>query len=155
MAETPLRVIHLMSSFRGGGMEHFVVRLAAAQRKRGHDAEILAFQPGPLEEHAARAAVPTGVLRGGRTVTRVLDGALRVARKRPHIVHAHNPTAVHYGVVGKLVSGARLVVTDHRGILRVPTTIEWLLTDAVVAVSRDTARISPASKVVDVRVIYN
>jgi glycosyltransferase involved in cell wall biosynthesis len=47
------------------------------------------------------------------------------------------------------------VFTDHRGIVRVPATIEWLLTDAVVAVSRDTARQSPASAVVDVAVIYN
>lgn len=155
MGHQSLRIIHLMSSFRGGGMEHFVVRLAAAQRRRGHDAAILAFQPGPLAEHAERLGIPAQVLRGSGTAMRVIDGALRVARVRPDIVHAHNPTSVHYGVVGKLVSGARLVVTDHRGILRVPTTFEWLLTDAVIAVSRDTARISPASKVVDVRVIYN
>src|SRR6188474_1906824 len=99
MPETPLRIIHLMSSYRGGGMEHFVVRLAAAQRRRGHEAAILAFQPGPLAEHAERLGIPAEVLRGRGTVTRVLDGAIRVARLRPHIVHAHNPTAVHYGVI--------------------------------------------------------
>jgi L-malate glycosyltransferase len=155
MAEAPLRIVHLMSSFRGGGMEHFVLRLAAAQRRRGHDASILAFQAGPLREHAERLSIPAAVLSGSNTVTRVIEGGARVARLRPDIIHAHNPTSVHYGVVGKLVSGARLVVTDHRGILRVPATIEWLLTDAVVAVSRDTARICPAAKVTDVRVIYN
>jgi glycosyltransferase involved in cell wall biosynthesis len=85
----------------------------------------------------------------------VLEGAFRLGRQRPHIIHAHNPTSLHYGVVGKLASGARLVITDHRGILRVPSTIEWLLTDAVIAVSRDTARICPASGITDVRVIYN
>lgn len=144
-----------MSSFRGGGMEHFVLRLADAQRRRGHDASILAFQDGPLGEHAARLGIPAQVLRAKKTAPRVLEGAVRVARLRPDVVHAHNPTSLHYGVVGKLVSGARLVVTDHRGILRVPTTFEWLLTDAVIAVSRDTARICPAAKATDVRVIYN
>jgi glycosyltransferase involved in cell wall biosynthesis len=144
-----------MSSFRGGGMEHFVVRLAEAQRRRGYDAGILAFQDGPLRPHADRAGIPAAVLGATNTAARVLEGAARMARQRPDIIHAHNPTSVHYGVVGKLVSGARLVVTDHRGILRVPTTIEWLLTDAVVAVSRDTARICSAAKVTHVRVIYN
>jgi L-malate glycosyltransferase len=155
MAQGPIRIVHLMSSFRGGGMEHFVLRLAAAQRRRGHDASILAFQAGPLREHAERLSVPAQVLSGNNTAIRVLEGGARVARLRPDIVHAHNPTSLHYAVVGKLVSGARLVFTDHRGILRVPTTVEWLLTDAVIAVSRDTARICPAAKVTDVRVIYN
>jgi len=136
-------------------MEHFVLRLAAAQRKRGHDASILGFQDGPLREHADKLGIPAVVLHPVPTPLRVLEGAARVLLRRPHVVHAHNPTSVHYGVVGKLVSRARLVVTDHRGVLREPTTFEWLLTDAVIAVSQDTARICPAAKVTAVHVIYN
>jgi L-malate glycosyltransferase len=136
-------------------MEHFVLRLAAAQRARGHDASILGFQEGPLKEHAERLGIPAEVLHPLPTPLRVLEGAARVLLRRPHVVHAHNPTSLHYGVVGKLVSRARLVITDHRGVLREPTTVEWLLTDAVIAVSRDTARICPAAKLTDVQVIYN
>jgi glycosyltransferase involved in cell wall biosynthesis len=155
MSSRPLRIIHTTSSLNGGGMEHFVLRLAEAQRKGGHDARVLALQGGPLQEHADRLGIPTIVLGGASTPSRVVRGAAALARLRPHIMHSHNPTSLQYGVIGKLVSGARLVFTDHRGIVRVPHTIEWLLTDAVVAVSRDTARQSPASKVVDVGVIYN
>jgi L-malate glycosyltransferase len=155
MAPRPLRIVHTMSSLQGGGMEHFVLRLASAQRKAGHDARLLALQGGPLGEHAARAGIPQIVLGGSRTGPRVARGAWALARVRPDIVHTHNPTSLQYGVIGKLVSGARLVFTDHRGIVRVPSTFEWLLTDAVIAVSRDTARISPAAKAVDVQVIYN
>lgn len=155
MSSRKLRIIHTSSSLQGGGMEHFVLRLAEAQRKMGHDAQILALQGGPLQEHADRLGIPTIVLGGQRTSSRVLRGAAVLARLRPHVMHSHNPTSIQYGVLGKLVSGARLVYTDHRGVVRIPHTIEWLLTDAVVAVSRDTARQTPASKVVDVGVIYN
>ncbi len=95
------------------------------------------------------------MLGGAGTGSRVLRGAAAIARLRPNIMHSHNPTSLQYGVLGKLVSGARLVFTDHRGIVRVPKTIEWLLTDAVVAVSKDTARQSSAHGVVDITVIYN
>jgi glycosyltransferase involved in cell wall biosynthesis len=147
------RIIHTTSSLKGGGMEHFVLRLAGAQRALGHDAQILALQGGPLEAHAKHLGIPTIVLGGDSTAGRVLRGAAVLGRLRPDVMHSHNPTSLQYGVLGKLVSGARLVFTDHRGIVRVPATIEWLLTDAVVAVSRDTARQSPASAVV--AVIYN
>ncbi len=139
----------------GGGMEHFVLRLAGAQRALGHDARILALRGGPLEAHADRLGIPTIVLGGASTAGRVVRGAAALARLHPDVMHSHNPTSLQYGVLGKMVSGARLVFTDHRGIVRVPATIEWLLTDAVIAVSRDTARQSPASAVVDVAVIYN
>jgi glycosyltransferase involved in cell wall biosynthesis len=155
MTTRPLRIVHTMSSLEGGGMEHFVVRLADAQRRRGHDASILALQGGPLQQQAERLGVPVRVLGGARTVPRLLKGALRAALLHPDIVHAHNPTSVHYGVLFKLMSASRLVVTDHRGILRVPTAFEWLLTDAVIAVSCDTARRSTAASHIDVQVIYN
>ncbi len=155
MPSRSLRIIHTTSSLKGGGMEHFVLRLAAAQRALGHDAQILALQGGPLEANAERLGIPTIVLGGKSTAGRILRGAAVFGRLRPNLMHSHNPTSLQYGVLGKVVSGARLVFTDHRGIVRVPATIEWLLTDAVVAVSRDTARQSPASAVVDVSVIYN
>jgi hypothetical protein len=123
MSTRPLRIIHTTSSLKGGGMEHFVLRLAGAQRQLGHDARILALQGGPLEEHAARLGIPTIVLGGSGTGSRVLRGAAAMARLRPSVMHSHNPTSLQYGVLGKLVSGARLVFTDHRGIVRVPQTI--------------------------------
>lgn len=150
-----LRIVHVMSSFAGGGMEHLVLRLAAAQRARGHEASILGLHGGALLDDARRLGIPAEIPRAAPLMPlRVLEAAARMARRRPDIVHAHNPTALHYGVLGKLLGRARLVLTEHRGVARTPTRIEWRLTDAVVAVSEDTAR-ACATTVRGVQVIYN
>lgn len=150
-----LRIVHVISSLECGGMERFVLRLAAAQRKNGHDASILGIKGGPLDAQAREANVPVGVIGPGNMALRVAKCAAMTARLAPDIVHAHNPTSMHYALLGQLASGAvaRLrggalpgyVVTDHRGIFRTPTRFEWSRTDAVVAVSEDTAKICGAA----------
>ncbi|WP_437690935.1 glycosyltransferase family 4 protein [Sorangium sp. So ce176] len=158
MGTSTLRIVHAVSSLNGGGMEHFVLRLAEAQRRHGHDASILALRGGPLEDLARQRALPLTVLRGGLPA-RVAHTALAFARRRPHIIHAHNPTSLHYATVGKLLTRARLVFTDHaqtRGIIRVPSRFEWRETDAVVGCSQDTADKSGATGVAsNISVIHN
>ncbi|AUX29734.1 MULTISPECIES: glycosyltransferase family 4 protein [Sorangium] len=158
MGTSTLRIVHVVSSLNGGGMEHFVLRLAEAQRRHGHDASILALRGGPLADLARQRALPATVL-GGRLPARVADAALAFARARPHVIHAHNPTALHYATVGKLLTRARLVFTDHaqtRGIIRIPSRFEWRATDAVVGCSQDTADKSGAVGVAgNISVIHN
>ncbi|KYF52162.1 glycosyltransferase [Sorangium cellulosum] len=158
MGTSTLRIVHAVSSLNGGGMEHFVLRLAEAQRRHGHDASILALRGGPLEDLARQRALQVTVLRG-RLPARVGLAALAFARARPHIIHAHNPTSLHYATVGKLLTRARLVFTDHaqtRGIIRVPSRFEWRETDAVVGCSQDTADKSGAVGIAsNISVIHN
>ncbi|WP_437336729.1 glycosyltransferase family 4 protein [Sorangium sp. So ce394] len=158
MGTSTLRIVHVVSSLNGGGMEHFVLRLAEAQRRHGHDASILALRGGPLADLARQRALPATVL-GGRLPARAAHAALAFARARPHVIHAHNPTALHYATVGKLLTRARLVFTDHaqtRGIIRVPSRFEWRATDAVVGCSQDTADKSGAVGVAgNISVIHN
>ncbi|KYF96441.1 glycosyltransferase [Sorangium cellulosum] len=158
MGTSTLRIVHVVSSLNGGGMEHFVLRLAEAQRRHGHDASILALRGGPLADLARQRALPATVL-GGRLPARAAQAALAFARARPHVIHAHNPTALHYATVGKLLTRARLVFTDHaqtRGIIRVPSRFEWRATDAVVGCSQDTADKSGAVGVAgNISVIHN
>lgn len=157
MDQRPLRIVHMMSSLECGGMERFVLRLATAQRKRGHDASILAIRGGALDEQAREAGVPVRVIGAHSMPVRIARCAAMVASLEPDIVHAHNPTSMHYALVGQLAAGAAAllrrrgprslpgyVVTDHRGIYRKPTAFEWSRTDAVVAVSDDTAKIGGA-----------
>jgi len=156
MPQKPLRIVHLVSSLLNGGMEHFVLRLCAAQRKLGLDARVVAIKTGPLAADAAALGVPVTVLQRGGKYDRILRGATEMARLRPDIVHVHNTTSLHYAVLGRLVSGARIVLTDHAQINRVPRTFEWYLTDVAVAVSGDTARKSTANRVLaEVRVFHN
>lgn len=159
MRSGKLRIVHTVSTLLGGGMEHFVLRLAEAQKRRGHDPSILAVYGGPLLALAQDAGIPVTVVGRMPKPARVAKAAVAIALRRPHVLHAHNPTSMHYASVGKLVSGARLVVTDHtqtRGVVRIASRIEWALTDAIVAVSRYTAEQSytiGAQRKVDV--LYN
>lgn len=135
-----LRIVHTVSSLLGGGMEHFVVRLASAQHERGHRVTILALRGGPLRERAERLGLRVAVPGGPGRVGRVLRTALLMARLRPDIVHAHNPTSLHYAVLGKLTGRPRVLMTDHSQAQRVPTAAERRRLDLVVAVSGETAR---------------
>jgi glycosyltransferase involved in cell wall biosynthesis len=59
---------------------------------------------------------------------------------RPDIVHAHNPTSLHYACAAKVVSRARLVLTDHgqcAGVARTHRNWEARQVNALVSVSAD------------------
>jgi len=134
----PYRVAHVVSSLSVGGMEHFVLRLAAEQRRLGYDASILALNGGPLAEDALRSNVPVRVLTGRNALARVLETAAYLGVLRPRVIHPHNPSSLHYALVGRSVAGAKLVLTYHgRGLreARTPGAGEWRRTDAVVSVS--------------------
>src|SRR5579871_1060878 len=88
-----LRIVHAVSSLQVGGMEQFVLQIAAAQQQSGHEAAVLALQGGPLLETARRQGVKVYVLGGKRKELRVLRALLLLARLRPDIMHAHNPTS--------------------------------------------------------------
>lgn len=134
----PHRVVHVVSSLNVGGMEHFVLRIAAEQRRLGHDASVLALNGGPLAEHARRSGVPVRVLSGRNALARVLETIAYLGTLRPQVIHPHNPSSLHYALAGKSVTGAKLVLTYHgRGLreARTPGAGEWHRTDAVVSVS--------------------
>lgn len=137
------RIVHLVSSLRGGGMEQFVLRLADLQRRRGAEATVLAITGGALEGEAARRRVPVQLVAGGTRVTRVMRVCAHLAARQPHIVHVHNPTVLHFASLSRFVGSARLVFTDHaqtRGIVRVGRPEEWRRVQACIAVSAATAR---------------
>jgi L-malate glycosyltransferase len=142
VASRPLRIVHLVSSLKVGGMEHFVLRIAQAQRAAGHAVSVMALQPGPLLDEAKRLGIPACVLGGTNRAVRAAKGACRLALLRPDILHAHNQTSLHYAALGKRVSRARVVMTNHGqglGSARTPGAAEWRGTDAIVAVSNAVA----------------
>jgi L-malate glycosyltransferase len=137
-----MKIVHVVSSLQVGGMEHFVVRMAAAQCRAGHQASIFALKDGALTEEASRSGVPVTLLRGGSKVTRTLHAARVFGALRPDIIHAHNQTSLHYAVLGKRLCRAPVLMTNHGqglGSARTPGPSEWAGTDAVVAVSNAVA----------------
>lgn len=135
-------LVHVVSSLRVGGMEQFVLRVAAAQREAGDRVTILALQAGgDLEAQAAEHGISVQTLHGNK-IARVMQTGALFARLRPEIVHAHNPTTLHYALLGKRFCGAKVVVTCHgrgKGDTRLPSTAEWERADAVVGCSQAVA----------------
>jgi glycosyltransferase involved in cell wall biosynthesis len=142
-ANVPLRIAHTVSSLQVGGMEQFVLRMAKMQQEQGHEVHVIALTGGPLAEEARKLRVPVRVLSGSHKAVRAAQGLMTMAAIQPDIIHAHNPTSLHYAMMGKLVSGAPVVMTDHgqcMGVARNPSDREWSRTDAVVAVSNAVAK---------------
>lgn len=142
MTSRSLRIIHTVSSLQGGGMEQFVLRLAESQIKAGHAASIVSLNDGPLLEIAAQKNLSITLINHGPMLARIAHCAMHFAWQAPDIVHCHNPTSLRYATIGKLVSGGRLLFTDHaqtKGIVRKGSPFEWKRVDAYVAVSGETA----------------
>src|SRR5579871_4663923 len=137
--ERPLRIVHVVSSLKVGGMEHFVLRIARAQQQLGHQVTVLALQGGQLQAEANHQGLSVCVLGGAHKIPRFLKGVLTLARLRPDIVNAHNPTSLHYAVLAKWSSKARVLMTFHgegSKQARIPGQHEWRKTDALIAVSQ-------------------
>ena len=138
------KIVQLVSSLHVGGMEHFVVRMAAAQRALGHDVTIMAIQAGgALRKEAEALGLPVVEIGGVGKGLRVLRGMKEFLRLRPDIIHVHNTASLHYALIGKRVSGAKIVMTAHgrgKGGGRSHGATSWAKTDAVIAVSRAVAR---------------
>lgn len=136
---TQLHIVHLVSSLQVGGMEQFVVRIAARQRESGHKVTIFALQPdGKLESDARKKGVEVVCPYTKNRLLRGIRAALTLNRLKPDIIHAHNPVTLQYAALGKRVTKAPLVLTCHgrgKGDTREPTLAEWEKVDAIVAVS--------------------
>ena len=139
---TPLAIIHTVSSLNIGGMEQVVVRLATAQRDAGHHVTVLALRGGPLEVELRERGVSVAVLKRG-VISRVVGALKYFMSTRHHIVHAHNPTSLHYAALSKFVSRGGLVVTihgDQETHARLGTALEWKLANSIVVVSHAAKR---------------
>jgi glycosyltransferase involved in cell wall biosynthesis len=133
-----MRIVHLVSSLQVGGMEQFVLRLADEQCRLGHEAGVLALSGGPLLDQAQRGTAAVRVLARSGVIGRVCETAAFLRRLRPEVLHPHNPSSLHYAVLGRAVSRAKVVLTYHgRGVKdsRAPRVSEWRRVDTVVSVS--------------------
>ena len=144
-----MQIVHLVSSLNMGGLEHFAVRMAHAQRKCGHDASLLTLHDGQLHAEAEELGVPVillggaggekGAARLAQKVTRVGRGILTLKKLNADIVHAHNPVTLHYALLAKIGSAAKVIVTCHgrgKNEMRPPSLEQWHKTDAAISVSQ-------------------
>jgi glycosyltransferase involved in cell wall biosynthesis len=140
-------------------MEQFALRLAGAQARDGHDVTLAALHGGPLLDEARRLGVRTEIIGGGDRFRRAWEMGALFRRLRPDVVHAHNPSALPYSLLGRFASGARVVMTRHgQDASKILTPLQWRYTDAVVAVSHAAASVMQANSGMNaakIRVIRN
>ena len=110
-----MRIIHAVSTLQVGGAEMLALRLAAAQREVGHDAEMLSFTDGPLRGACEELRVPVHVVEKREGFdTSMFPRMLRWLRQtRPHVVHSHNPQSLVYTAAPARLAGAVMVHTKH------------------------------------------
>jgi L-malate glycosyltransferase len=134
----PLKIIQMVSSLNVGGMEHFVLRVTKSLQELGHNVCIIALRGGALEKEAQKLGLKVYILKGSGRTLRVVHCLKLFALMRPHIVNVHNPSSIHYAVLSKIVSNARIVMTLHGeglGNGRKPSEKQWGKIDALIAVS--------------------
>src|SRR5688500_4277121 len=131
-----LRVMHVVSSLAVGGMEQFVLRLAQRQSAEGCPVAIIGLKGGPLAERARELGLTTLALSGGR-LSRYAGTAREILRFRPQVVNAHNPAALPYALLARLLCRSGVVMTRHGQEQINPLPSSKLLgrTDSVIAVS--------------------
>ena len=138
MPANALHILHIVSSMKVGGMEHFVLRLAAHQNANGMHATVIALQDGPLKAEAQRLGVPVHVLDESNKYLRVLKYIRILLGKSPDIIHAHNQTSLHYAALARRIHKSKIVVTNH-GLGMPPTDglhySPWDTADIVASVS--------------------
>ena len=110
-----LRIVHVVSTLEVGGAETLALRLAGAQRERGHDAEILAFAAGSLETSCEKVGIPVQILEKREGFdTSLFARTFRWLRDAcPNVVHVHNTQALVYVAVSARLAQAVLVYTKH------------------------------------------
>jgi glycosyltransferase involved in cell wall biosynthesis len=134
-----LRVVHVVSSLQVGGMEQFVLRIAAEQQRRGHHVTVMSLHGGPLLSQAEALGLQAMVLEGPK-IGRGVRAVASMARCGPEIAHAHNPSSLPYALLAKLSVRARVVMTRHgQQQKRTVGNWQWRSADAVVAVSQSVA----------------
>ncbi len=143
-----LRIIHVVSSLLVGGMEQFVLQLAAEQRDSGHDVSILGLNGGPLVERAELMGLRATVMDDPNRFRRISMAIRHLVRNRPDVVNAHNPGALTYALLAKFRPRASVIMTRHgqEVINPLPSGFKLRLTDSVIAVSDAAARAMLAKK---------
>ncbi len=132
-----LRIVHVVSSLLVGGMEQFVLQLAAEQSRDGHEVSIIGLRGGPLVGRAAEMGLQTIVLEESSRYGRIAAAIGVLWRFRPDIVNAHNPGALTYALLAKLRRNAHVIMTRHgqEAINPLPSGLKLRFTDCVIAVS--------------------
>ena len=147
-----IRVCHISMCLETGGLERLLVDFARFHNRKKFDLQFLALSGD---------GQPAADIRAAGCSARVLNDSLKISKlrslsqlvghlktQRPQIVHTHNTYAQFYGAIAAKLAGVPVVInTQHGQGCGSGWKAEWQfrianrLTQRVVGVSRDTARL--------------
>jgi sugar transferase (PEP-CTERM/EpsH1 system associated) len=166
-ARPSVGVVHLVTKLEFGGLEKVVFDLVRSRTRDTFDARVMCLETaGALAPRFDGLGVAVETI--GRPSDRFAGRVIRLARRlrslKPHVLHTHNPGPhLHGALAAVLASVPVLVHTKHgrnrvrRRSVRLINRFAAGLSDAIVAVSDETARVSreieriPASKIRTIR----
>lgn len=114
-----LRIVQLLESLNVGGLERLAVDLAVAQKAAGHQPAIYCvFQAGALAPEAEAAGIPVTAFhkRIGVSLKTALQIARQLRRDSVQVVHTHNSSIHHYGVLAAWFARVPVVVNTRHGL---------------------------------------
>lgn len=145
-----LKICHLVTSLKTGGLERMVCDLIAGLKAQGVPSVIFCLdEPGDLYDRVSADAKSAGQRTPGWGVVDwklVFQIRRFVLAHRVSVIHAHNASPHLYGVLVSVLTGIPVVTTTHgqgyqeTGRVRFLRRILALRTRAVILVSDDTKR---------------
>jgi glycosyltransferase involved in cell wall biosynthesis len=166
-ARPSVGIVHLVTTLEFGGLEKVVFDLVRCRTQETFDARVICLEPpGALAPRFDELAIPV------ETIGRPADGfarrVVRLARRlrdlKPLVLHTHNPGPHFHGALAAGLGRVPVLVHTKHGRNRVRRRSVRLisrfaagLSDAIVSVSDETARVSreieriPASKIRTIR----
>jgi hypothetical protein len=115
------RLVHLLGGLEIGGKERVALELARRARRLGLAHELLLFDRDYRDpvEHLDPGDVPCTLLRRGKGLDLRFTASLAgwLERERVEVVHAHNDSALVYGVL----AARRAPRRPRSGMIRAPT----------------------------------
>lgn len=112
-----VRVLHLLAGCRMGGLERVALSIVSALNDQfAFQVVVYDDDAGPLRPEFDAIHVPVTFLprKPGVDLTYPIKLSMVLRREKIDVIHAHNGTALFYGVMAaKLAGGRRLVFTAH------------------------------------------
>ena len=111
-----LRIAHVVNNLALGGAERVVVNLAGAQVESGHEVHVYCIDgEGALAAEARKAGVIVEDLAKGpglsaKTLAHLYN---EIRRKKPDVLHTHNPSSHYYGAVAGFLARVPVIVNTR------------------------------------------
>jgi sugar transferase (PEP-CTERM/EpsH1 system associated) len=156
-----MKIFQVLNSLECGGLEKLTLDLSLKLTARGHTVTICCLEStgNLLNSSHAELEVISFNKRSELDMTLPFRLAGVISKRKPDIVHTHNPGPLLYGTIAaKLVGVPAVINTRHGRAPKHTNRFVWGMNDAIVSISNDAKNELLKNNIIDQRkvsVIYN